>query len=520
MEVSTNRLREKVEKLKQAREQIKLGGGSDRVKQLHDKGELTARERLDRFFDPGTFVELDAFARPLGREFGMDRVQIPADGVIIGYGKVNGRKVAAFAQDFTCIAGTMGEMHGKKIVKITEIGRDWAIPVVGFHESGGARLQEFLAISREYGNLFYLNSTCSGVIPQISAMLGTVAGGQTYSPGLTDFIFMTRDGAAFIAGPPLVETLLGEKISVEDLGGASMHSTISGVCHVVAEDDADCIDKMKTLLGYLPQNNKQKPPRVETGDDPNRVSEKLYDVVPTNSRVPYDMHNVINEIVDNGEFFEIHAGYATNMIVGLARFSGYSVGIVANNPERLAGSITVDAAEKAARFIRFCDAFNIPLLYLVSTPAYLIGSQQEKLGMIYRGATLLYATSEATVPKITVVIGWSYAGAHIAMGSKYLRADQVFAWPTAEIGLVAAEGVVNVIYRKEIAAAKDPEEERRKRVEEFSKTYMNIYYAASFQHVDDVIDPKETRPVIIKALDTLQDKKVELPWKKHGNMPL
>ncbi|MDP2954729.1 MAG: carboxyl transferase domain-containing protein, partial [Chloroflexota bacterium] len=374
--------------------------------------------------------------------------------------------------------------------------------------------------SREYGNLFYLNSIYSGVIPQISAMLGAVAGGQTYSPGLTDFVFMNKKGVAFIAGPPLVEAVIGEKIGGDELGGARMHSTVSGVCHVMTENDEDCIDKIKELLSYLPSNNKEKPPRLDPEDDPNRTSDALYDIAATGAKAPYDMHRVINEVVDRGRFFEIHKQYCPNMIVGFARFGGQSAGIIANNRQYMAGAITVQAAEKATRFVRFCDAFNIPLVYLVNTPAYLVGSEQERAGMIYRGATLLHATAEATVPKVTVILGWAYAGAYIAMGSRYLGADVVMAWPTAEIGLVAAEGTVNVIFRKEIAAAKDPVEERKRREELFRQTYMNISYPASYQHIDDIIDPKETRPRIVRALEALEGKKQELPWKKHNTMPL
>jgi acetyl-CoA carboxylase carboxyltransferase component len=514
------KMRQKAQEIEKARQQILQGGGAEKVAKQHLAGKLTARERLDRFFDPGSFIELDMFARPLGRDFGADKVRAPSDGVIIGYGKVNGRHVAAFAQDITCVGGTMGEMHGKKIVKITERAAEYGMPIVGFHESGGARLQEFLAVSREYGIWFYLTVKFSGVIPQLAAMMGTVAGGQAYQPGLSDFVFMTGGSAAFIAGPPLVESMLGEKVTVEELGGAGMHSSVSGVCHVLAGDDADCIDRLRDLLSYLPQNNREKPPRVDTGDDPDRVCERLYEIVPPNPRVTYDMHEVIEEIVDGGSFLEIHREFAPNMMVGLARFDGHSTGIIANNPLHLAGSITTKAAEKATRFIRFCDAFGIPLLYLVSTPAYFVGTEQEQEGMIYRGATLLYATSEATVPKVAVIVGWAYAGAYLAMGSKYLQGDVVYAWPNAEIGLVAAEGVANVLFRKQIAAAENPGEERKRREQEFTDTYMDVSYPASYQHVDDIIDPRDTRRAIIRALDVLQGKRQDLPWKKHGNMPL
>ena len=520
MSENTKKAIEKVEELQKRRKIIELGGGQERIDKQHAAGRLTARERLETFFDPGSFGEIDAFGRTMGRELGMDKVNLPSDGVIIGTGTVYGRSVAAMAQDYTCIAGTMGEMHGKKIVKITKLAAEWKIPIVGFNESAGARLQEFLEVSKQYGEWFYYTSIYSGVIPQIAVMNGIVAGGQSYQPGLSDFIFMTKDSSTFIAGPPLVEAMTGEKVSTADLGGAKMHSSESGVCHVVAEDEVDCINKVKELLAFLPLNNKQKPPWQETGDDPNRICDTLYNIVPPNPKTPYDMHDVISEIVDNGFFFEIHKDYAKSMVVGLTRFNGYTTGIIANNPQFLAGGIDVWAAEKAARFIRFCDAFNIPLVYLVSTPAYIIGSVQEKLGMIFRGASLLHATSEATVPRITIILGWAYAGAYIAMNSKYMGADLVYAWPTAEIGLVAAEGVVNVVYRKEIAAAANPEEERKKREEAFKDTFMKIYYPASYQHIDDVIDPKDTRKIIIKSFELLKHKDQKLPWKKHGNMPL
>ncbi len=516
----TDIVMKKVEELKRRKAELALGGGADKIQKQHQEGKLTARERLDRFFDKGSFMEIDGFGKSMGKDFGMDKVSVPSDGVVIGLGKVDGRNVAAFAQDFTSMAGTMGEMHGKKIVKISKMAAELGVPVVGIHESGGARLQEFLAISREYGLWFYLTCINSGVIPQISAMLGAVAGGQAYQPGLSDFIFMRKDSAAFIAGPPLVESMIGEKISAEDLGGARIHATTSGVCHYVAQTDEECIDAIRDLLSYLPSNNREKPPFVPNDDPVDRVSEKLYDIAADATSKPYDMHKVIKEIADKGKFLEIHKDFQKNMIVGFARFGGHSAGIVANNPMYMSGAITCEAAEKAARFITFCDAFNVPLIYLVSTPAYMVGSQQERKGMIYRGATLLHATSVATVPKITIEVGWAYAGAYVAMGSKYLGADLVYGWPTAEIGLVAAEGVVNLIFRKEIASAADPAAERKKREEEFRKTYMSIYYPASYQHIDDIIDPKETRSVIIKSLEALKGKKLELPWKKHGNPPL
>ena len=508
------------EKIEEQIEVLKLGGGTEKIELQHRKGMLTARERIDELFDPGTFVEVDQFAQCIGREFGVDKLYTPSDGVITGYGKVDGRTVAALAQDATVVGGAAGEMHMKKIVKITQLAADMRIPIVGLHESGGVRLQEFLAVSREYGHWFRITTRFSGVIPQIAAIMGSVAGGQSYEAALCDWVLMTKSSSSFIAGPPLVKSVLGEDVSIDELGGAVMHSSVSGVCHVVAEDDIDCIDKIKELLSYLPQNYSEKVPRIDTGDDPERLCERLYEIVPTDVTVPFEMHDVIYEIVDSHtEFFEIHKDYATSMIVGFARFDGYSTGIIANNPIYLSGSITCEAAEKASRFVRFCDAFNIPLLYLTSTPAYLVGSEQEQKGMIFRGATLLHATSEATVPIVDVVIGWAYAGAWIAMGSKYLGGDFVCAWPTAEVGAVAAPGVVDVVRRKEIKAAENPTEAREKYIQEFKDIYMHITYPAGHQHIDAIIDAKETRRVIIKAFDALKGKKQQLPPKKHGNSP-
>jgi acetyl-CoA carboxylase carboxyltransferase component len=430
--------------------------------------------------------------------------------------------VAAFAEDYTVMAGTFGEMHGRKMCKIIEFGMRQGMPVVGLNDSGGARLQENMGPLSQYGKLFYLNSTASGVVPQIAVLLGPVAGGQAYSPGLNDFLFMVRGMAVtFIAGPPLVEAVVGEKISAEALGGVDVHSQVSGTCHVVCESEDDALDKTRRLLSYLPSNNREKPPVLLTGDPADRECEALYDVVPPDDRTkPYDMHGVIEEIVDRGSFFEIHRDFAPNCIVGFGRFDGRSVGIYANNPTYMGGAIDVKAAEKMARFIRFCDCFSIPLLSLIDSPAYQIGSVQEQLGIIYKGAKLLHAISEATVPQISIYIGKAFAGAYLAMGSKDFQIDYVAAWPTASIALVGPKGTVNVVYGREIKKAADPAAERRKREEEFEKTYMNVYYPAAFQHLDDVIDPKDTRRVIVRVLEATENKWFELPWRKHGNIPL
>ncbi len=519
-----SKVRDQVKALAQKRAVLMKGGGDKAIVKQHDRGKWSARERLDYFFDPGTFIEIDLFSQHIGRELGMAEAVVPADGIIIGYGKIDGRPVAAFAEDFTCMGGTFGERHGRKMNKIIEFGMRNNMPVVGLNDSGGARLQENMGPLSEYGKLFYLNSIASGVVPQIAVLLGPVAGGQAYSPGLNDFLIMARNAAVtFIAGPPLVKAVTGEDIDAQSLGGPDVHSTVSGTCHVVCEDDKDALDCTRDLLSYLPSSNRDRPPVVDTGDDPARRCEGVYDIIPDERDTAYDMHDLIREIVDSGQFFEIHRDYARSMITCFARLGGSSVGIYANNPQFVGGAIDVPAAEKAARFIRFCDAFNIPVLSLVDTPAYLIGSTQEKLGIIYKGAKLLHAISEATVPQITVYIGKAYAGGYLAMGSKDFRIDYVFAWPTASIALVGPKGTVNVIYGKELAAVTDKAEReklRAKKEQEFVDTYMNIYYPASLQHIDDIIDPADTRQILIRAYESLKNKKVELPWRKHGNIPL
>jgi len=510
---------DRLDDLRQRKEKIRRGGDPKAIEKLRSKGKLTARERIEQFFDPGSFVELGMFVKHRITQYGMDKREIPAEGVITGYGKVDGRTVFAFAQDFTAFGGTFGEMHGLKICELMDRAVDVGAPVVGLSHSGGARLNEVLLSQDAFGYMFYRNSIYSGVIPQISAIMGSVGGGQSYSPGLTDFIIMTKDSYMYIAGPAFVETNIGEKATEAELGGTSMHSRVSGVCHVVADDDEDCLLKIRELLSYLPSSNREKPPFVDTGDDPNRKDEELNNILPPQTNQPYDMKNILSRIVDNGRLFEIHAGWAQNMIVGFARLGGYSVGIVANQPLVSAGSINVWASEKASRFVRFCDAFNIPVIYFQDTPGYLIGTQQERLGMIYRGATLLYATSEATVPKITVVIRKAHAGAFISMGSKMLGTDQVYAWPTAEISGGSAATFGSIIFRREIAAAENPEEKRQQLVKEFSDKYYNPYRSAEIYHTDDVIEPWETRPRLVSALEMLKDKKRELPWKKHSNNP-
>jgi acetyl-CoA carboxylase carboxyltransferase component len=511
----------RIEELQKRKQRIKQGGGQEVIEKLiHNKGMLTARERVDRLLDLGTFIEMDMFVTHHATHFGMDKKEIPADGVVTGHGEIEGRRVFVYSQDFTTLGGSYGEMHGRKICKIMDKAAQVGVPVIGICHSGGLRLHEVLGPMELFGQLFYRNVLYSGVVPQITLIMGTVAGGQAYSPGLTDFIIMTKESNIFIAGPAFVKTQLGEKASEEELGGARMHSVTNNLVGLVTENDEDSLRKTRELLSFLPSSNREGPPRMVPNDDPNRQEEALANMVPVDSRKPFDMKKVIQLIVDQGCFFELGGGFAKSIIIGFARFDGNPVGLVASQPLVKAGVIDVDAAEKAARFVRFCDAFNIPIVTLVDTPAYMIGKAEERKGMIYRGAKLLYAYSEATVPKVTVIIRKAYAGAYIAMGSRYLGGDQVFAWPIAEIASVAPETAAGVIFKKEIEQAENPEKVRQERLREYYDKFINPYNAASRQDLDDVIEPKETRSTIIHALKLLKGKKEERPWKKHGNIPL
>lgn len=512
---------ELIRELHERKAKLRAGGGPQAAEKRRQSGKLTARERLDAFFDPGTFLEYDLFAKHIGTDYGLDQADLPADGVVTGVGKVDGRDVFAYSEDFTVVAGTFGERHGKKIAKTIELAQRMGYPVVGMNDSGGARVTEQMGALSAYGELFFRQIRASGVVPQIALVMGPVAGGQAYSPGMMDFIFMVeKTSYMFIAGPPLVEAVVFQKTTNEELGSPEMHSTVSGVCDLVAEDDVDCLRRARVLLGYLPANNREKPPRLKPTDNPHRHSDKLHEIILTEPRKPYDMHDVIAEIVDNAEFFEIKREYAANLIVGLARLDGYPVGIVANNPIVKAGCLDVDTSSKGARFIRFCDAFNIPLISLQDNPGYLVGRQMERQGIIRQGGKMLFAFGEATVPKITVVLRKAYAGGYLAMCSKELGADFVFSLPTAEIALMGAEGAVNVLFRKELSAAENPEALRQERVKEFRDRYVNPYYSAALQHVDDIIDPRDIRPTLIRALELSLQKQDELPRKKHGNMPV
>lgn len=519
--MSKEEMLSKIEKIEKEREKIKAGGGEKYIKKIKDAGKMTARERIDYLFDDGTFVELDAFAKCMGRDFGLDKKEVPADGVVTGYGKINGRLTFCYAEDFSVIAGTFGEMHGRKIRKMVEMAGKMGAPVIGINDSGGARVTEEMGALSEYGQLFFRHVRASGVVPQIALIMGPVAGGQAYSPALMDFIFMVKKTSyMFIAGPPLVKAVVFEEIDNDNLGGPDVHARISGVSCMTAENDADCLDRTKKLLSYLPQNNTEEPMFEETPDPADRKCARLLEIIPTDDKKLYDIHGVIEEIVDNGDFFEIKKEFARNIVIGFARMGGRVVGIVANNPIVMAGSLDYKAAGKAARFIRFCDSFNIPLVNLQDVPGFLIGSKSERDGIIRHGSKMLYAYAESTVPKVTVVIRKSYAGGYLAMCSKDLGADFVFELPTAEICLMGPPGAVNILFRKEIAAADDPEAERRKREKEFYDKYVNPTYSAGLQHVDDIIDPRDLRLRIIQSLEVARDRYDEPQPRKHGNMPI
>ncbi|MCU0613691.1 MAG: methylmalonyl-CoA carboxyltransferase [Desulfobacterales bacterium] len=513
-------VQDKIKDLKEREEKIRQMGGEKAVAKQHGEGKLTARERLDLLFDPGTFRELDMFVNHRCVNFGMEKVEIPSDGVVTGHGLINGRPVFAFAQDFTSRAGSLGEMHAKKICKVMDLALKAGAPFVGINDSGGARIQEGVDALSGYGQIFYRNSISSGVIPQISAIMGTTAGGAVYSPAMTDFIFMVKKtGFMFITGPQVIKSVTGEEISFEELGGAMTHNEKSGVAHFACENDQDAIDRIKKLLSYLPSNNMEDPPIIDTGDDPGRQDPELDSIIPDNPNQFYDMKNVIRSIVDNGEFFEPHQYFATNIIVCFARLNGRTIGIIANQPASLAGCLDIDASDKATRFIRFCDAFNIPLLTIADVPGYLPGSNQEWGGIIRHGAKLLWCYSEATVPKLLLVTRKDYGGSYLAMCSRDLGADMAFAWPTAEIAVMGAEGAANVIHRKEIQDAEDKAAKRKEKIQEYKDLFSNPYCAAARGYIDAVIVPHETRPRLIEALEIMCTKRETRPPKKHGNIP-
>lgn len=498
----------------------KLGGGEDRIAKQHEKKKLTARERIEYFLDEGSFEEMGMLVTHRTTDFGMDKQQFYGDGVVTGYGTVNGRLVCVYAQDFTVFGGALSETHAEKICKIMDHAVKVGAPIVGLNDSGGARIQEGVRSLGGYADIFFRNVQASGVVPQISAIMGPCAGGAVYSPAMTDFTIMVQDTSyMFVTGPNVVKTVTNEEVTSEELGGASAHSTKSGVTHLTAQNDVDGLEKVKKLLSYIPQNNKTKAPSIDF-QLKDEVRKQLNSIVPENANKPYDMHEVIDGIIDEDSFFEIHENYADNILVGFARLGGKSIGIVANQPMSLAGVLDVDASKKAARFVRFCDAFNIPLLVLVDVPGFLPGTDQEWNGIILHGAKLLYALSEATVPRITVITRKAYGGAYDVMNSKHIGADFNYAWPTAEIAVMGAKGASEIIFRKEILAAEDPQAKLLEKEAEYAEKFANPFRAAQRGFVDEVIMPEETRRKLIRSFAMLENKKVVRPDRKHGNIPL
>ena len=504
---------EKIELMNQKKEHIRQGGGEARIAKQHEKGKMTARERIEMFFDEGTFVELDMFVKHRCTNFGQEKKELPGEGVVIGYGTVDGRLVYAYAQDFTVEGGSLGEKHAHKIWKVMDLAMKMGAPVIGINDSGGARIQEAVDALSGYAGIFFRNTAASGVIPQISVIMGPCAGGAVYSPAITDFIYMVKNTSQmFITGPAVIKSVTAEEVTAEELGGAMTHNTRSGVANFAAENEEDCIKQIRYLLSFLPSNNMEDAPLVETDDDPDRQEDSLNTVVPDNPNAPYDMKDVIRAIVDNGEFYEVHEHFATNIITCFARFDGRSGGLIANQPAVMAGCLDVDASDKSARFIRFCDAFNLPLVNLVDVPGFLPGVDQEYNGIIRHGAKMLYAYSEATVPKVTVITRKAYGGSYIAMCCRELGADQVMAWPSAEIAVMGPAGAANIIFRK------DPDKDQK--TAEYVEEFATPYKAAERGYADMVIEPKETRPYIITALNALASKREVGPQKKHGNIPL
>ena len=514
-------MKEKIEQLLETKKNIELGGGEKRIEKQHSEGKLTARERINLLLDEGSFVEIDAFVKHRCTNFGMEKTEAPADGVVTGYGTIDGRLVFVYAQDFTVLGGSLGEMHANKIVKVQQMALKMGAPIIGINDSGGARIQEGVDALSGYGKIFYNNTKASGVIPQISVILGPCAGGAVYSPALTDFIFMVEGiSRMFITGPQVIKTVTGEDVSQEELGGADTHNRVSGVAHFKDKSEQDCIMRIRKLLSYLPSNNLENPPAYQSNDDINRIEEKLNDLVPDNPNKPYDMKEIIKLLADDNEFFEIQEYYAQNIITGYIRLNGKTIGVVANQPKVLAGCLDINASDKAARFIRTCDAFNIPLLSLVDVPGFLPGTDQEYGGIIRHGAKMLYAFSEATVPKVTLIVRKAYGGAYLAMCSKDLGADQVFAWPGAEIAVMGPEGAANIIFKKDISNSDNPVETRQEKIKEYRDTVANPYIAASRGFIDDVIVPSTTRPRLISVFDMLETKRESNPAKKHGNIPV
>ena len=511
----------RIQQLRELKEQAKLGGGPERIERQHRRGKLTARERLDLLLDENSFHELDMFVTHRCTDFEMEKKRILGDGVVTGYGTIDGRLVFVFSQDFTVFGGSLGLAHAEKICKIMDLAVKNGAPVIGLNDSGGARIQEGVVSLGGYADIFLRNVLASGVIPQFSAVMGPCAGGAVYSPAMTDFILMVKSTSyMFVTGPDVVRTVTHEEVTFEELGGAMVHNTTSGVAHFAADSEEECLYLIRRLLSYIPQNNLEDPPYVEPTDDPLRMDEALDTIVPDSPTKPYNIKEVIRRVVDDGEFLEVQEHYAQNIVVGFGRLNGRSVGIVAQQPAVLAGCLDINSSNKAARFVRFCDCFNIPLITFEDVPGFLPGVAQEHGGIIRHGAKLLYAYCEVTVPKITVVTRKAYGGAYDVMNSKHVRGDINYAWPTAEVAVMGPEGAVNIIFRKELAEAEDPDAARARLVQEYREKFANPYVAASWGYIDDVIEPRETRPRLISALEMLQNKRDSNPPKKHGNIPL
>ena len=504
---------EKIKDMQQQTEKIMAGGGTKRIDKQHSLGKMTARERIEKLLDTKSFVELDRFVTHRCTNFGMEKVEAPAEGVVTGYGTIEDRLVYVYAQDFTVVGGSLGEMHAAKICKVQDLAMTMGAPIIGINDSGGARIQEAVDALSGYGKIFYKNTMASGVIPQISAIMGPCAGGAVYSPALTDFVYMVKNTSQmFITGPQVIKTVTGEEVTAEALGGAMTHNTTSGVAHFAAENDDDCLEQIRRLISFLPSNNLESAPIVNSGDDAMRIDEELNTIVPDNSNHSYDMKEVIAKIVDNADFYEVQPYFAANIITAFARLDGKTVGIIANQPKVMAGCLNIDASDKSARFIRFCDAFNIPILSLVDVPGFLPGTNQEYGGIIRHGAKMLYAYSEASVPKVTLVVRKAYGGSYLAMCSRDLGADQVLAWPTAEIAVMGPAGAANIIFKKDT--------DIKAKTEEYIKNFATPYQAAKRGFVDMVIEPKETRPTLINAFSMLASKRQARPAKRHGNFPV
>ncbi len=512
---------ERIEELRKRRKAAQKGGGEKRIEAQHEKGKLTARERIDYFLDDGTFSEFDQFRTHRSHTFDMQDKQIPGDGVVTGYGEVNGRTVFVFAHDFTVMGGSLGEVFAQKVTKVMDKALETGAPVIGLNDSAGARIQEGIDSLAGYADIFHRNQLASGVIPQISAIMGPCAGGAVYSPAITDFIMMVEETShMFITGPDVIETVTGEEVSFDELGGASTHASESGVSQFTVENEKQALDDIRYLLSYLPQNNVEDPPRLDPWDDPQREDDELRSVVPDQPRKPYDITNVIERVTDEDSFFEVAEAFARNIVIGFARLDGHSIGVVANQPRVNAGTLDIDASRKAARFVRFCDAFNIPIVTFVDVPGFMPGKDQEHNGIIVHGAKLLYAFSEATVPLMTVITRKAYGGAYDVMASKHIGADVNYAWPTAEVAVMGPKGAVNVLYSDELEEADDPDARREELIEEYREQFANPYTAADRGFVDAVIEPEKTRPQLISDLEMLRSKRQSQPDKKHGNIPL